>query len=154
MKLAKLLFLASWVLLMVLSAGILLASVGSLQVAYSGAQDNLTAEVTFDQLSSVGGEEAIRAFRGRRVTAASWAVAYALLSMLVVVIPYRKGARWAWWALLISLGLSQFASLARAVLIGTSVGTGTSGIILAFLLLGLLAGTHRIFGSTPPPAEG
>ena len=53
--------------------------------------------------------------------------------------------RWAWWALLVALGLSQLLSLARAIALLTTVGAGTSGILLAFVLLGLLAGVPRMF---------
>ena len=147
MRLTRLLFMASWVLLLVLSIGIAFVSLNSLRVAYSGGQDNLTATLTMEQMNTIGGEDAVKAFRGRRATAATSALGGALLSIFVVLVPYRRGERWAWWALLASLGLSQFASLARAILIGTTVGTGTAGVVLAFLLLGLLAGTPRMFAS-------
>jgi len=151
MKLMKLLFLASWVLLLVLSVGIAFVSLGSLGVAFSGAQDNLTPTATMEQINTLGGEDAVKAFRGRRATAATSALGGAFLAMFVVLVPYRRGERWAWWALLVSLGLSQLASLARAVLIGTTAGTATPAVVLAFLFLGLLAGTPRMFGGKGAP---
>ena len=57
----------------------------------------------------------------------------------------RRGERWAWWALLISVGLSQFLSLIRAIALATTVGAGAPGILLAFVLLALLAGVPRMF---------
>ena len=144
---SKLLFLASWVILLVASAAILLYSVMAAAVAYRGARDNLTQSLTMEQMRETGGEEAVRAFRGRRVTAAAWAIAYSLLSMFVVLFPYRRAERWAWWAILCSVGLSQLLSIARAPLMGTTGGAGVSGIVLSLFLLGLMAGAHRILFS-------
>lgn len=149
MKGSKLLFLASWVILLILSIGIAFSSSASLSVAYFSPTDTLGPNaVTLDQIRAAGGEhgeEAVKAFRGRRATAATWALGAALLSIAVVLIPYRRGERWAWWALLAGIGISQFLSLARAIFLGTTFGTAAPAIILAILLLGLLAGTPRIF---------
>ena len=149
MRGSKLLFLASWVILLILSAFIAAASAASMSNAYFGPTDELTPNgVTLEQIRAAGGErgdEAVKAFRGRRATAATWALGAALLSIFVVVIPYRRGQRWAWWALLASIGLSQLLSLARAVALGTTFGTGTPAIILSVLLIGLLAGVPRMF---------
>jgi ABC-type transport system involved in cytochrome c biogenesis permease component len=59
--------------------------------------------------------------------------------------PYRRGERWAWWALLILFGVSQLLSLIRAIALATTVGAGTSGILLALVLLALMAGVPRMF---------
>ena len=156
MKGSKLLFLASWVILSILSIFMALGAGGSLATAYFGATDQLSTGVTLEQIRAAGGEhgdEAVKAFRGRRATAATWALAAALLSLFVVVIPYRRGQRWAWWALLVSIGLSQFLSLARAVTLGTTLGTGTPAIILSVLLIGLLAGAPRMFRKSDDALE-
>jgi hypothetical protein len=148
MKGSRLLFLASWVLLVLLSSMLVLASLNSLYVAYFGPQDFITPTFSFDQLRVIGGEqgeEVIKALRGRRSTAATWALGYGLLALWVVLVPYRRGERWAWWALLISLGLAQLLALARVPVLATTSGAGAAGILLAFLLLGLLAGAPRMF---------
>ena len=145
MKGSHLLFVASWMILLVVAAAALLMSFNSLRVAYGSAPDRLSEGVTLDQVREVGGEEAVKAFRGRRATAATWAIGYMLLMLVVVLGPYRRGERWAWWALLISMGLSQVLSLARAPLLGTSQGLNVAGIVLAFTLLGLLAGAPHLF---------
>ena len=145
MKGSKILFVVSWVLLVVLASAIAFFSLASTLTAYRGGQDNLTPDFTVEQLASVD-PEAATATRGRRATAATWALGYALLFGWVVLVPYRRGERWAWWALLVSLGLSQILSIARIVALGTSQGAQTSGILFAFMLLGLLAGVPRIFG--------
>ena len=107
--------------------------------------DSLTSEYNLTRIGELGGEEAVKAFRGRRATAATWALAFGLLSLVVVWVPYRGGERWAWWALLISMGLSQLLSIVRVIALATSVGAGTSGILLAVVLLGLMAGVPRMF---------
>lgn len=151
MKGSNLLFLASWVILLVVSAGIVLFSAQSLWIAYTGKPDSLTSEYTLSQIAEQGGDQAVKAFRGRRATAATWALAFGLLAIAVTLVPYRRGERWAWWALLVSLGLSQFLSLVRAIPLATTVGVGTSGILLAFVLLALLAGVPRMFQRSSIP---
>lgn len=150
----KFLFLASWVILLVLSTFIALGSVGSLIQAYSKSDENLTQEYSTAQIKEQGGEEAFKAFKGRRVTAATWALGYALLAIAVTLVPYRRGEQWAWWALLVAIGLSQILSIARAVTIPTTSGSGTSGVLLAFTLLGLMAGAPRMFGNKVATPQG
>lgn len=150
----RILFLASWVILLVLSAGIALFSVQSVFVAYGKSDENLTQEYSTAQIKEEGGEEAFNAFKGRRVTAATWALGYALLAIAVTLVPYRRGEQWAWWALLVAMGLSQILSIARAVTIPTTSGAGTSGVLLAFTLLGLMAGAPKMFGNRMVRAQG
>jgi hypothetical protein len=152
MKSSRLLFFASWIILSIVIGAITLFSLLSLWRAYTGWPDALTGGFTTeqirqygDQIRAGGGEDAVNAFKGRRATAATWALGCGLLGLAVVLVPYRRGERWAWWALLVSLGLSQLLSLARAVMLGTTIGLGASGLILAFALLGLLAGAPRMF---------
>jgi membrane-associated PAP2 superfamily phosphatase len=113
--------------------------------AYTGGQDALTPNFSLSDLQAAAGEAAATAFRGRRATAATWAFGYALLALVIVLVPYRRGERWAWWALLISIGISQLLSLARALALHSTFGTATPGVILAFALLGLMAGAPRMF---------
>jgi hypothetical protein len=148
----KILFLASWVILLVVSAGIALVSLQSLAVAYGKSDETLTREYTTVQIREQGGEEAFKAFKARRVTAATWALAYAILAIAVTLVPYRRGEQWAWWALLIAIGVSQILSMARAVTVVTTSGAGTAGVLLAFTLLGLMAGAPRMFGNKPAAA--
>jgi hypothetical protein len=147
MRSSNLLFIASWVILLVVSGAIILLSAQSVWVAYSGGPDGLTSEYRLTQIGEQGGDQAVKAFRGRRATAATWALAFALLAVAVIWVPYRRTEKWAWWAVLLSVGLSQFLSLGRAIMLGTTVGTGTPSVLLAFVLLGLLAGAPRMFGN-------
>ena len=153
MKSQKWLFLASWVLLLVLFAGIGFTSLTSLSFAYFGTEDVLatveldgkTKTIGLEQIKEIGGESAVKAFKGRRATAASWAFGYALLALFVVFFPYRRGEKWAWIALLVSILLSQIFSVGRVFTLGTVLGSGTALTVLAVALLGLLAGAPRIF---------
>ena len=153
MKGSNLLFMASWVILLVISGAIILLSAQSVWIAYTGGQDGLTSEYTLTQIGEHGGDQAVKAFRGRRATAATWALGYSLLALAVIWIPYRRAEKWAWWAVLLSVGLSQFLSLGRAITLGTTAGTGAPAIMLAFVLLGLLAGAPRVFGNRSPGLE-
>lgn len=153
MRSSNLLFIASWVILLVVAGAIVLLSLQSVRIAYTGSADQLTSEYSLTQIGEHGGENAVKAFRGRRATAATWALGYAVLAIAVIWVPYRRAEKWAWWAVLLSVGLSQFLSLARAIGLGTTTGTATPAILLAFVLLGLLAGAPRIFGDHNPSLE-
>lgn len=154
MKSSNLLFTTSWVILLILSGAIVLISARSLWRGYSGTPDGLAPGYGLAQIEEQGGVEAAKAFRGRRVTAATWAIGYALLAFGVTWIPYRRGERWAWWALLVSLGLSQLLSLARALALATTAGISAPATLFAFVLLGLLAGVPRIFARLNLTSEG
>src|SRR5262245_45207021 len=153
MKGSNLLFLASWVILLFITVVIVLYSGLSLWRAYTAWPDRLTSEYGITQIREQGGDEAVKAFRGRRATAATAALGGGLLAIAVIWVPYRRGERWAWWALLVSLGLSQLLSLARAIPLLTTSGVGAAAMVLAFVLLGLLAGAPRMFRgpATPQP---
>ena len=153
MRSSRMLFFASWIILLIVLVAITLLSLQSLRLAYTGAQDTLVTGYTTNQIREQGGEDAVKAFKGRRATAATWALGYALLGIAVVWVPYRRGERWAWWAILISIGLSQLLSLARAIMLGTTLGTGAPAIILAFALIGLLAGAPHMFASRSDAIE-
>jgi hypothetical protein len=153
MRGANLLFIASWVILLVVAGAIILLSAQSLLVAYTGGADGLTSEYTLTQIGEQGGDQAVKAFRGRRATAATWALGYGMLAVAVIWIPYRRAEKWAWWAVFVSLGLSQFLSLGRAIMLATTAGTAAPSILLAFVLLGLLAGSPRLFGDRGAPEK-
>jgi hypothetical protein len=149
----KALFVTSWVILLVVSVLIALASAGSLIQGYSKTDEYLTRDYSTVQMKEQGGEEAFKAFKARRVTAATWALGYALLAIAVTLVPYRRGEQWAWWALLGAIGVSQILSMARAVTLMTTAGAGTAGVLLAFMLLGLMAGAPRMFGNKQTAPE-
>jgi hypothetical protein len=146
MKGARVLFLASWGILFVLMAAAALIALQSLRIAYFGAQESITPTYSYTNIrEATGNEDAVKVLKGRRATAATWALGYALLGLVVVLGPYRRGERWAWWALLVSLGLSQVLSLLRAVTLGTTLGIQAPSTLLAVTLLALLAAVPYFF---------
>jgi hypothetical protein len=146
MKGARVLFLASWVLLFVVLTATAILAVQSLRIAYTWPQENITPTYTLNDVrAATGNEDAVKAIRGRRATAATWALGYALLALVVALGPYRRGERWAWWALLVSLVLPQLLSLLRAPFLATTQGVQTPAILLALTLLALLCGVPRFF---------
>jgi len=149
MRGSNLLFMTSWVILLVVSGMIILVSAQSLWLTYTGGADGLTPEYTLTQIGEHGGDQAVKAFRGRRATAATWALGYALLAVAVIWIPYRRAEKWAWWAVFASLGLSQFLSLGRAIMLGTTAGTATPAIVTVFFRKSL-----RVIISFPPGSDG
>jgi hypothetical protein len=142
---SKVLFLASWVILIAVSVFTAIGALASLQIAYVGHNDDLSPTVTIESIRSIGGDEAVKNYKGRRATAATWAVGYAVLAAVIAFIPYRRGERWAWWALFAAIIVSQLLSLGRVLMLGATLGVGTAGSLLAFFLLGLLAGVPRMF---------
>jgi hypothetical protein len=146
------LFVVSWVLLLLLAGLITFGSVTSAMSALGKRPDALNSSYTVEQLETEHPDAAI-SVRARRVTAATWALAYSILIFCIVLVPYRRGERWAWWALLLSLGISQAISLARVLGLGTTQGAGVSGILLIVLVLALLAGVPRIFRREPLPVQ-
>lgn len=145
MKGSRILFFVSWVLLSVLALAFFSASVLSTRNAYGSGQEHF-ASVSTQQIRSLpDGDQAVKALKGRRLTAATFAMAYSILMGFVILVPYRQGQRWAWWALLVSMGLPELLSLARIPVIGTNSGESVAAILLAFTLLGLLAGAPRMF---------
>jgi hypothetical protein len=148
MRGSKILFGVSCGILLLVAVFTVLGSAASIANAYSDRGGSL-GSLTIDQIRVAGGDDAVKALKGRRATAATWALAYAILFGWVVVDPYRRGNRWAWWALLVSIGIPQLVSLARVPLLGTTVGAGTSTALLAFVLIGLMAGVPRMFSRAP-----
>jgi hypothetical protein len=150
MKGERILFGVSVFVLAVIAAFIIFGSVQSAAVAFTNQGDHV-GSLNFDQLRTMGtaagdtADETVKAIRGRRLTAATWALAYAVLFAWVVLGPYRRTEKWAWWILMASLIIPQVISIARLLFIGTTVGTLPSALLLAFGLLGLLAGAPRFF---------
>jgi hypothetical protein len=134
----------SWILLAVVGALVLLGGLASAYVAYGGGEDSL--------LPGGAGVEALDgvhpglgvALRGRRATAAAFAIAYAVLFLFVVLVPYRGGEVWSWWAVLsasVALGL---VIMARVPVLGTRAGAGTGLAQLVVVVVALLLDVRRL----------
>ena len=139
---------ASWIILVVAGALTLLGGLVSLGVAYGSARDKI-GPATLTELAQ-GRPEVATAVRARRATAAAYAAGFATLFLAIVLGPYRRGDRWAWWALAAGTLVLTGSSLLRVPLLGTSLGAAAAGIQLGVVALGLALGAGRLRGSSPP----
>jgi hypothetical protein len=142
----KTLFTVGWILLLLLAAALTLLSLNSTYLPLAARPDDITSSVTLNDIGAKTSPEVATALRGRRVTAATWALAYGLMLWGVLLVPYRRGERWAWWTILLSLVVSQLLSLARIPMLDTSQGAAASAILLGMALVGLLLGAPYVFG--------
>ena len=136
----------SWVLLAVVGALTVLGSLGSLGVAYFGnpANEFLARGVT---VTDVGDWrlDALTATRARRGTAAAYALGYGVLFLTLVLVPYRRGEVWAWWAILGASVIVFIAYALRMFTIGTSQGVGIPGALqLGVIAVALLLDAGRL----------
>jgi hypothetical protein len=135
----------SWVLLAIVAGLILLGSLGSLALAYFGnpASDNLAPGLT---VKAVGDwrPDALTATRARRGTAAAYALGYGLLMMLIVLVPYRRGEVWAWWAILAGALVVFVAYALRMFSLGTNQGVGAGALQLGVIAVALLLDAKRL----------
>jgi hypothetical protein len=135
---------ASWILLTLVGALFLLGALGSTFVAYTGREDPLMpGGPTVDAVENVHPGLA-NALRGRRATAAAFAAAYAVLFLSVVLVPYRRGDVWSWWAILGSSVALGLITMLRVPALGTRLGAGTGLIQLVAVLVALLLDVRRL----------
>lgn len=135
----------SWILLTVATLLILFGSLASLSLAYLGAagDDVLVGNVTLAEV--VGDRQDVEhALRGRRGTAAAYATGFAVLLLFVILVPYRQGVVWAWWAVLVSVATLSLIILARLAFLETSLGAMVGVVMLAVFALGLLLDLKRL----------
>ena len=139
---------ASWILLAIVGGLTLLGSLGSIATAYRpNAPDALTPAITLDSITA-GRPEAATALRARRGTAASFAAAYAVLFLAIVLGPYRRGNdAWSWWALLAGALTLGILMALRVPLLGTQAGVGAGLISLAVAIVALLLDVGRVRGA-------
>ncbi len=143
---------ASWVVLALVGALTLLGSLASLRMAYGSGGDQI-GPATLAELSA-GKPEVATALRARRATAAAYGAGFAMLFLIIAVGPYRRGAVWAWWALLAGMLVVSGLILLRVPLLGIPLsrqsavmGAGTAisaSIQLAVVALGLALGAGRL----------
>jgi hypothetical protein len=128
----------SWIILLVVGALTVLGSLESANIAYRPHQDRI-AGVTLTELAA-GKADVETGLKARRGTAASFAAGFATLFLFIVLGPYRRGDRWAWWAILAGTLVVAVLVLVRMPALGIgprSPGGGTSVEVL--LLMGVVA---------------
>ncbi len=125
----------AWVLLLIVGLLMILGGAQSLIFAYRGGNDAI-AGVSFQTLAQVN-PELPKAIRGRRATAATYALTCGLLVAWIAVTAFRKRQKWAWYGLLCSLGIGSALSVLRVPLMDYRPGSESSGVILVALIVAL-----------------
>ena len=139
---AKKLRIVSWIVLTLFGVLLLLGAVGSAATAMSRGPDQF-GTVTMDELTG-GNDEVIGILYARRLTAAAYASGFSVLFLLIVLIPYRRGEVWAWWALLCSVVVLLGAQALRIPSLGMSQGVSTGLMLLVGVVIGLLLDIQRL----------
>ncbi len=138
---------ASWIILVVVGALMLLGSLVSLGIAYGSTQDQIGPASLADL--SVGRPEVATAVRARRATAAAYAAGFATLFLAITLGPYRRGDVWAWWALAAGTLVVSVLILLRVPFLGIRLGASAALVQLVVVGLGLALGAGRMRGSPP-----
>lgn len=125
-----------WLLMLVIGLLITLGGLESMSIAYRATQDRI-AGVSLADLAKLS-PDLPNAIRGRRATAASLAITSGLLICWVAAAAYKRGEKWAWYALLSSLGIGTILSILRIPLLGMSSGAGTPAVMGGVMLVALL----------------
>jgi type VI protein secretion system component VasF len=132
---------ASWVLLALLGVLTLLISFLSANLGYRGEYQIGGANVTD---IAAGREAVLYGLRGVRGTSAAYAGAFAVLYLSIVFGPYRKGEKWAWWAIFAAYALLLTVVAVRVPLLGVSFGVVPALIPASVALVGLLLDVRRV----------
>ncbi|MGH9341827.1 MAG: hypothetical protein ACRD1R_20130 [Acidobacteriota bacterium] len=135
----------SWIILLLVGGLIILGSLASVGLAYFGgaSDDVVVGNVTLGEV--VGDRPDVEsALRGRRGTAAAFALGFAVLLLFVVLGPYRHGAVWAWWAILVSTSALALVVIARIAVLNSTLGASTGGILLGAVVIALLLDIKRL----------
>lgn len=133
---------ASWVILTVLGALVVIFSLVSAWWAYGGSNYPI-GPTSVAQIATAheGVGPALRAIRG---TSAAYAAAYGVLFLAIVLGPYRRGEVWAWWAILGGVAVLAIITALRVPTLG--VARGIEGVLtqLTVGLVGLLLDVRRL----------
>src|SRR5258706_149995 len=96
-----------------------------------------------------GKAEVFTVLRARRARAAAYAAGFAAFLLVITLGPYRRGDRWAWYAILVGTLTETLLTFARIAFLGTKAGTLTALLQLVVVGLGLALGAGRL---RPTPA--
>src|SRR4030095_3222537 len=138
---------ASWVLLTILGGLTLLASLASAGLAYRG--DYPVGGVSIEHVAN-GRAPVLSGLRGIRGTPAAYAAAYAVLFLAIVLVPYRRGEVWAWWALAAALLTLLVIVALRIPMLDTRLGVGSAVPSAGIGCLGLLLDVRRLGAPRTP----
>ncbi len=132
----------AWIILLILGMLTVLGAAESMIFGYRGGNETIEG-TSFQALERIN-PELPKALRARRITAASYALTCGVLVSWIAVTAFRKRQKWAWYALLCSVGLGSVLSTLRAPLMDYRPGMQVPGITLIVLLIAL-AVSYRDF---------
>ena len=122
-----------WVLLALVGVALAVGGLASLHNAYTRGPDPI-AGVSMERLAELS-PELPAALRGRRATAAAASFASGMLLVWLAAVPYRRGEKWAWQAVVTSVALALVLSLLRMPMLDTRLGAGSAGVLLVVVLM-------------------
>ena len=138
----------SWILLTFVGSLLLIFSLGSAWLAYSGADYPIGGEPVAEVAGDSATEAALRGIRG---TSAAYAASFAILILSIATGPYRQGTKWSWWTLLAAyLALAALVSM-RVPTIGIRGSVGTTLILTSLVVTALLLDVGRLRSSPGSP---
>jgi hypothetical protein len=132
---------ASWIMLTIVGALLLLGSGGSAFIAY-GSGDQEIEQLKLKDMPLPDGTRTL--ILGRRGTAASFGAAFATLLLFTVLGPYRRGEKGAWWAILVSLLVLATLATLRVPMLGTWLGAVPTLLALGIGVVALLLDVRRL----------
>ena len=134
---------ASWIVLTVAAVAVIVISLVSAAHAYN-TKDNYGIGGTRVSEVAAGREAIASALRGIRGTSAAFAAAYGALFLTIVLVPYRRGEVWAWWALFAGTMTALSITLLRIPFLETTLGVSGAATHFAFTIVGLLLDVGRL----------
>jgi hypothetical protein len=146
---------ASWVLLAIVGTLLLVFSLLSASVAYFGPGNDVIDGKAFAPTTQKGADgqplptldvpDSLKtAIRARRGTAAAYGAAFSTMVLFVVIVPYKRGEKWAWYALATAFLVLLLVTLVRISSLSTQQGVGPAAIPFGLALLGLLLDVGRL----------
>ena len=137
----------SWILLTIVASLTFLASLASAYISYRAPDSDVIGKTKLADVAA-GRAEVATALRGRRATAAAYAAAYAVLMLFIVLVPYRRGDVWSWWAILAGTLVLVLLVLARIPFLDSRLGAGAAWLNLGIVGAALLLEVNRVSSPT------
>ena len=134
---------ASWIVLTLAAVAVIAISLVSAAHAYNKSDDYGIGGTRVSAVAA-GREAVASALRGIRATSAAFAAAYGVLFLTIVLVPYRRGDVWAWWALFSGSMTALAIALLRIPFLDTTLGASAAASHLAFTIVGLLLDVRRL----------
>ena len=134
---------ASWIVLAVAGAAFVLVSLVSAARAYNTGDDYGIGGVRVSKVAA-GREAVASGLRGIRGTSAAFAAAYGVLYLAIVLVPYRRGEVWAWWALFAGSSTVLVIALLRIPFLDTALGASAAATQFGLTMADLLLDVRRL----------